>query len=85
MKLLYFAWVREKIGRQMEERALPADVKTVGDLLKWLESQGANYAAALGRRETLRVAVNGEAVAFDHAVGDGDEIAIFPPVTGGAT
>ncbi len=84
MTLLYFAWVREQIGRDTEEIALPADVQTVAALLDWLRSRGGGYASALEDLSVIRVAVNQEFAAPDHAVADGDEIALFPPVTGGA-
>ena len=84
MTLLYFAWVRERIGRDTEEIALPADVQTVAALLDWLKGRGGGYADALEDLSVIRVAVNQEFAAPDHAVADGDEIALFPPVTGGA-
>ena len=84
MTLLYFAWVREQIGRDAEEIALPSDVQTVAALLDWLRSRGGGYASALNDLSVIRVAVNQELAAPDHAVADGDEIALFPPVTGGA-
>ena len=84
MTLLYFAWVREQIGRDSEEIALPADVQTVAALLDWLRSRGDGYAQALEDLSVIRVAVNQEFAAPDHAVTDGDEVALFPPVTGGA-
>ena len=84
MTLLYFAWVRERIGRDSEEITLPADVRTVAALLDWLRSRGGGYAQALEDLSVIRVAVNQEFAAPDHAVADGDEIALFPPVTGGA-
>ena len=84
MTLLYFAWVRERIGCDSEEIALPADVRTVAALLDWLRGRGAGYASALEDLSVIRVAVNQEFAAPDHAVADGDEVALFPPVTGGA-
>ena len=84
MTLLYFAWVREQIGRDAEEIVLPSDVQTVAALLDWLRSRGGGYASALDDLSVIRVAVNQEFAAPDHAVADGDEIALFPPVTGGA-
>ena len=84
MTLLYFAWVRERIGRDSEVIALPADVRTVAALLDWLRSRGGGYAQALEDLSVVRVAVNQEFAAPDHAVADGDEVALFPPVTGGA-
>lgn len=83
MQLLYFAWVRERIGTGEETVSLPGDVTTAGQLLDWLTTRGAGYAAALDQRSHIRIAVNQTYVDADHPVSDGDEVAIFPPVTGG--
>lgn len=83
MKLLYFAWVRTNIGKAEEELVPPAQVKTVGQLLDWLATRGPNYAAALDRRNMVKVAVNQDYVDEAAPVAAGDEIAVFPPVTGG--
>jgi molybdopterin synthase sulfur carrier subunit len=83
MKLLYFAWLRQKIGKAEERLEPPAQVTDVRSLLDWLESQGANYAAALKERRAVKVAVNQDYVGLDHPVKAGDEVALFPPVTGG--
>ena len=83
MKLLYFAWVRSKIGIAEEDATPPANVANVGQLLDWLSTRGPNYAAALKERKVVKVAVNQDYVGPDHPVKAGDEIALFPPVTGG--
>lgn len=83
IELLYFAWVRERIGKDGERLELPVGVATVAALLDWLEARGETYRAALGERERLRVAVNQAFAPLDAPVRDGDEVAIFPPVTGG--
>jgi sulfur-carrier protein len=83
MRLLYFAWLRAKIGTAEEELALPSQVHDVKSLLKWLKSRGPGYAEALKDLNTVRVAVNQDYVGPDYPIRDGDEIAIFPPVTGG--
>jgi sulfur-carrier protein len=83
MKLLYFAWLRAKIGVAEEELALPSQVSDVKSLLQWLKLRGPGYAEALKDLATVRVAVNQDYVGGEHPVRDGDEIAIFPPVTGG--
>jgi sulfur-carrier protein len=83
VKILYFAWLRARIGCAEEELALPDGVRDVNGLLDWLGSRGANYAAALQNRAVVRVAVNQDYVGPDHPVRAGDEVAIFPPVTGG--
>ncbi len=84
MKLLYFAWLRTKIGCGEEEVELPNDITTVEDLLRWLEGRGQGYADALARLDLVRVAVNQEFAAMDTAIGPDDEVALFPPVTGGS-
>ncbi len=83
MKLLYFAWIRSKIGIAEEELTPPADVTTVGALLDWLAARGPNYAEALQVRSVVKTAVNQEYVDPDHPVLGSDEVALFPPVTGG--
>ena len=83
MKLLYFAWLRAKIGTSEETVELPAGVSTVGELLKWLKRRGPRFADALQDASVVRVAVNQDDVPWDHPVRAGDEVALFPPVTGG--
>ncbi|MGH6871450.1 MAG: molybdopterin converting factor subunit 1 [Rhizomicrobium sp.] len=83
MTLLYFAWVRQKTGRGEEQIALPDGVRTVGDLARWLGERGPGFADAFADPKRLRAAVNQEHVAFDAAISPGDEVAFFPPVTGG--
>jgi sulfur-carrier protein len=83
VKILYFAWLRARIGCAEEELALPPEIRDVAGLLDWLGGRGANYAAALQNRAVVRVAVNHDYVGLDHPVRQDDEVAIFPPVTGG--
>ena len=83
MKLQYFAWVRQKVGTGEEILDLPAGVTTVASLVEYLRSRGGGYGEAFADAGRLRAAVNQEHVAFDCAVGPGDEVAFFPPVTGG--
>ncbi|MGC4025306.1 MAG: molybdopterin converting factor subunit 1 [Mesorhizobium sp.] len=82
-KLVYFAWVRERIGKREEELELPADVKTVADLLQWLQGQGDGYAHALQHPKVIRVAINEEHVDHREPIAGAREIALFPPMTGG--
>ncbi len=81
--ILYFAWVRERIGLAEERVELPAGVATAGALLDWLERRGDGYRAALAERARLRIAVNQAFADADAPIAAGDEVAIFPPVTGG--
>ena len=83
MKLLYFAWVRQKIGRSEETVDPPSSVRTAGDLVAWLVSRGAGYAEAFADLKRVRVAINQEHSTFAAPVEAGDEVAFFPPVTGG--
>lgn len=83
MKLVYFASVREAIGLSYEEREVPNDLRTVGDLVAWLAGQSEEYASALNDRSRLRFALDQNMVAADALLGGGQELAIFPPVTGG--
>ena len=83
MKLIYFAWLRARIGCAEEEIDLPPGVKDVAGLLDWLRSRGSGYAEALRDLSVVRAAVNQNYVGLEHPVREGDEIAVFPPVTGG--
>jgi molybdopterin synthase sulfur carrier subunit len=83
MRILYFAWLRSRIGTAEERIEPPAEVATVGLLLSWLKGRGPGFAEALKDASIVRVAVNQEYVGWDHPIRPGDEIALFPPVTGG--
>jgi sulfur-carrier protein len=83
MKLMYFAWVRERIGKAEETVELPAAVKTVGDLMSWLASRGEEYAHAFETPKVIRAAIDHTHVRADAAVAGAREIAFFPPMTGG--
>lgn len=83
MKLVYFAWVRERIGLTEEEVAPPQDVETVRDLLGWLKGRGEEYAHALEHSEVIRVAIDHEHVDHRERIAGAREIALFPPMTGG--
>jgi len=83
MNVLYFAWVKQKIGQSEERLDLPATIKTVRGLAEFLRARGGGYADAFADISRLRTAVNQEHVPFDAPVGPDDEVAFFPPVTGG--
>lgn len=83
MKVLYFAWVRQKIGKSEEDLLLPKQVDTVYDLLALLRDRGAEYSEAFAEPSRIRAAVNHEHVPFDTRLANDDEVAFFPPVTGG--
>jgi molybdopterin synthase sulfur carrier subunit len=83
MQLLYFAWVRERIGMGGEEVFPPDAVETVADLVAWLSSRSDGHAAAFAEPARLRAAVDQAFVPLDTRIAGAREIAIFPPVTGG--
>ena len=83
MNILYFAWLRTKTGVGEENIEKPADVTDVAGLIDWLKSRGPGYAEALADPALVRVAVNQEYAKPETPVADGDEVAFFPPVTGG--
>ncbi|MDR3526118.1 MAG: molybdopterin converting factor subunit 1, partial [Rhizomicrobium sp.] len=82
MKLLYFAWVRQKLGKGEEERQIPEGVATVAALATYLAALGPDYAEVFSDPARLRAAVNQTHARFDAPVRDADEVAFFPPVTG---
>lgn len=82
-RLVYFAWVRERIGKGEEEISLPANVVTVADLLNHLKTLGDEYETALQYPDVIRVAIDQEHVDHHEPIGGAREIGIFPPMTGG--
>jgi molybdopterin synthase sulfur carrier subunit len=82
-KILYFAWLREKIGAAEDNLALPPDIATVANLIDWLQTRGPGYAAAFEQRKSVRCAVDQEFARPESAIAGAREIAFFPPVTGG--
>jgi molybdopterin synthase sulfur carrier subunit len=83
LKLLYFAWVRERVGKPEEEVELPAGVKTVGDLMAWLARRGEEYAYAFENPRVIRAALDRTHVRPEAQLAGAKEIAFFPPMTGG--
>lgn len=83
MKILYFAWLREKAGVAEEDVTPPSTVNTVGALVDWLKERGGGYGEAFADEAVVKAAVNQEHVGLDHPVAQGDEVAFFPPITGG--
>ena len=83
VKILYFARLREDLGQRAEELALPAEVTTVAGLRAHLMARGGAWAQALAQGKALRVAVNQDIAEPTTAIKSGDEVAFFPPVTGG--
>jgi molybdopterin synthase sulfur carrier subunit len=83
VKLIFFARLREDLGTTGESLELPADVKTVDDLRAHLAARGGAWAQALAAHRAVRVAVNHDVAQPATPVNAGDEVAFFPPVTGG--
>jgi molybdopterin synthase sulfur carrier subunit len=83
MKLVYFAWVRERIGRAEESLDPPPDVTTVADLIGWLAGRGEEYAHAFENPGIVRVAIDRTHAKPEAPIAGAAEIAFFPPMTGG--
>ena len=83
MKLLYFAWVRERVGKAEEVVDPPAGVATIAELIAWLTGRGEQYAYAFENASVIRAAVDHRHVRPDAAIAGAREIAFFPPMTGG--
>ncbi|MDE8350184.1 MAG: molybdopterin converting factor subunit 1 [Acidocella sp.] len=83
MKLLYFAWLREKIGHSEEDVILPANLVSVADLVAWLSGRGPGYREAFAQAKLVRCAIDQDFAQADASIAGAKEIAFFPPVTGG--
>ncbi|MGL4438082.1 MAG: molybdopterin converting factor subunit 1 [Bosea sp. (in: a-proteobacteria)] len=83
MKLVYFAWVRERVGKPDEMVALPTSVVSVADLLAWQATRGEEYEHAFEHANIIRVALDKTHAKHDAPIADASEIAFFPPMTGG--
>ena len=83
MKLVYFAWVRERVGKAEEEIAPPASVATVTELIAWLSKRGEEYAHAFENPKVIRAAIDKRHVKADTRIAGAREVAFFPPMTGG--
>ena len=83
MRVLYFAWVKEKVGVTEEEIQPPAGVVTIAQLIDWLKARGPEFANAFAKSEVIRAAIDRIHVRHDAKIEGAREIAFFPPVTGG--
>ncbi|MDB5559595.1 MAG: molybdopterin converting factor, subunit 1 [Enterovirga sp.] len=83
MKLVYFAWVRERVGQAEEHVAPPSDVRTVAELVAWLKTRGEGYAHAFENERIIRTAIDQVHAKPEASIGGAREIAFFPPMTGG--
>jgi molybdopterin synthase sulfur carrier subunit len=83
MKILYFSWLKEKIGTNSEEIDKPIKVETVMDLIQFLKNISKGHEDAFTHLKSVKVAVNKNFANFETKINNNDEIAFFPPVTGG--
>ena len=83
MKVRYFAWVRERVGKPEETIDVPANVRTVAELMTWLAKRGEEYAYAFENPKVIRAAIDRTHVKPEAAIAAASEIAFFPPMTGG--
>ena len=83
VKLLYFAWVRERIGIEQEELELPTYIDTPANLINWLKTRGPEFENAFTETDNIRVAADQQHINHNEPLGQPTEIALFPPMTGG--
>jgi len=83
VKLRYFAWVRERVGKPEEEIEIPPGIATVSELMRWLAGRGEEYAHAFENPKVIRAAIDRAHVRPETAITGAREIAFFPPMTGG--
>jgi len=83
MKILYFAWLRERLNRGEDQFDVPDDIKTVGDLMSWISNNDEAAALAFSDRRLIRVAIDERLVDHDAQIAGAATIAFFPPMTGG--
>ena len=83
MRLRYFAWVRERVGKPEEDVDIPPQVKTIGELMQWLSTRGEEYGHAFENPKVIRAAIDRIHVQASASIKEAREIAFFPPMTGG--
>jgi molybdopterin synthase sulfur carrier subunit len=83
MKIVYFAWLRERLDKTEEDVEIPANVQTIGDLMQWLKSRGEEYEYAFDNPKVIRAAIDKRHVRPETKIAGAREIAFFPPMTGG--
>ncbi|MBS3847702.1 molybdopterin converting factor subunit 1 [Devosia sp. J2-20] len=83
MKILYFAWLRERLNRGSEEVSPPDSVATVGDLIDWLAERDEAFAHAVAKRSLIKSAVDAKLVPHETPLAGASTVAFFPPMTGG--
>ena len=83
MKVLYFSWIKDKLGKSYEEIQVNANIETVNDLIAFLKQTNENYKDVFKDTSTIKVSINMETASFEDTINDKDEVAFFPPMTGG--
>lgn len=83
MKILYFAWLRERLNRGEEEVSPPSEVATVADLIDWLAGRDEAFALAVEKRSLIKAAIDAKLVRPDAPIAGAKVVALFPPMTGG--
>tara|TARA_B100001029_G_C14778629_1_gene295250 strand:- start:188 stop:439 length:252 start_codon:yes stop_codon:yes gene_type:complete len=83
MKVLYFSWIKDKLGKSHEEIKVNDNIKTINDLIKLLKQTNENYNDVFKDTSSIKVSINMETAKFEDTIHDNDEVAFFPPMTGG--
>ena len=83
MKVLYFSWIKDKLGKSHEEIQLNDNIKTINDLITSLKQTNENYLDVFKDTSSIKVSINMETARFEDSIHDSDEVAFFPPMTGG--
>lgn len=83
MRIVYFAWLRERLNKTEEDVELPASVQTIGELMDWLKTRGEEYEYAFDNPKVIRAAIDKTHVRPEAKIAGANEIAFFPPMTGG--
>ena len=83
MKVLYFSWIKDKLGKSHEEIELNDNIKTINDLIGLLKQNNENYKDVFEDTSSIKVSINMETAKFEDSIHDNDEVAFFPPMTGG--
>ena len=83
MVIKYFSWIKEQIGKSEEQIAIPSDITNVNQLINYLNEKDTKYSLIFEKKELIKIAVNKTYSSFDANISNDDEIAFFPPVTGG--
>ena len=83
MKVLYFSWIKDKLGKSHEEILVSDNIKTINDLITLLKQNNENYKDVFKDTSSIKVSINMETARFEDSINDNDEVAFFPPMTGG--